>query len=478
MAATRLVWFRQDLRIHDNNALASACRDKNARVIALFLVTPEQWCQHTMAPRQAWFIREHVKLLAASLAEMGIPFFIEEVSDYAACIPFLQDFCRNHQVNELFYHYQYALNELHRDAAVEKALGKDVICQGFDDGVILAPGSVTTGNGSMYKVFTPFSRACLRRLQEDIPACAAVPNPRGDGIPITHTPRFTYPVTALDRELFPPGEEEALKRLKAFCQEDVVKYDDYRDFPAIRGTSLLSPWLSIGALSPRQCLWQLLAKYPDALSGGEGFVWLKELLWRDFYRHTMVAHPEICRGEPLLGWTKSISWRHDPGGLKAWQQGMTGFPIVDAAMRQLNTLGWMHNRLRMIVASFLVKDLRIDWREGERYFISQLADGDFASNNGGWQWAASTGTDAQPWFRIFNPTTQGQKFDAKGDFIRRWIPELNEIPDNALHAPHEWARQHNKTLDYPGPIVDHRQQRELTLAAWQRARKRTQRNEK
>lgn len=146
MAATRLVWFRQDLRIHDNNALASACRDKNARVIALFLVTPEQWCQHTMAPRQAWFIREHVKLLAASLAEMGIPFFIEEVSDYAACIPFLQDFCRNHQVNELFYHYQYALNELHRDAAVEKALGKDVICQGFDDGVILAPGSVTTGS--------------------------------------------------------------------------------------------------------------------------------------------------------------------------------------------------------------------------------------------------------------------------------------------------------------------------------------------
>ncbi|WP_308385047.1 FAD-binding domain-containing protein, partial [Enterobacter roggenkampii] len=172
--------------------------------------------------------------------------------------------------------------------------------------------------------------------------------------------------------------------------------------------------------SPRQCLHRLLAEQPQAMDGGVGSVWLNELIWREFYRHLMTYHPDLCKHRPFIPWTDNVKWQHDEARLQAWQKGETGYPIVDAAMRQLNETGWMHNRLRMITASFLVKDLLIDWRIGERYFISQLIDGDLAANNGGWQWAASTGTDAAPYFRIFNPTTQGQKFDANGDFIRRW----------------------------------------------------------
>ena len=207
------------------------------------------------------------------------------------------------------------------------------------------------------------------------------------------------------------------------------------------------------------------------MDGGAGSVWLNELIWREFYRHLMTYHPDLCKHRPFISWTDNVKWQHDEARLQAWQKGETGYPIVDAAMRQLNETGWMHNRLRMITASFLVKDLLIDWRIGERYFISQLIDGDLAANNGGWQWAASTGTDAAPYFRIFNPTTQGQKFDANGDFIRRWLPALRNVPAKAIHDPWAWADKQGVKLDYPRPIVDHKQARTATLAAYEAARK-------
>ncbi len=241
--------------------------------------------------------------------------------------------------------------------------------------------------------------------------------------------------------------------------------------PAVEGTSRLSPCLATGVLSPRQCLHRLLTEHPAALDGGAGATRLNELIWREFYRHLMVYYPKLCKGRPFIAWTDKVAWREDDAALQAWQRGETGFPIVDAAMRQLNATGWMHNRLRMIVASFLTKDLRLDWRAGERYFMSQLIDGDLAANNGGWQWAASTGTDAAPYFRIFNPTTQGEKFDKQGVFMRRWLPELAKVPEKALHQPWAWADKQGIKLDYPRPIVDHKQARQETLAAWEAARK-------
>lgn len=469
--ATHLVWFRNDLRINDNLALAAACRDPGARVVGLFIVTSEQWRQHAMSPRQAEFIWQHLHSLRAALAERGIALHIRQVTDFTASLTCVRQFCESEGVDALFYNYQYEFNERERDAALEKSLGQDVVCQGFDDGVLLSPGSVTTGNHEMYKVFTPFSRAFIKRLQEGLPECVAAPRTRGEAVSASESFPFDYPREEVDATLFPVGERAAIAKLREFCLTPAADYPERRDFPAVEGTSRLSPYLAIGVISPRQCLHRLLQEHPQVLEGGAGSTWLNELIWREFYRHLLVAYPKLCRYRPFIPWTDKVRWRQDEAQFTAWQQGETGYPIVDAAMRQLNATGWMHNRLRMVVASFLVKDLLIDWREGERYFMSQLIDGDLAANNGGWQWAASTGTDAAPYFRIFNPTTQGERFDAEGEFIRRWVPELKAVPGKHIHAPWVWADKQRQTLDYARPIVDHKQARLATLAAYEAARK-------
>ncbi|KQN54243.1 deoxyribodipyrimidine photo-lyase [Erwinia sp. Leaf53] len=471
---THLVWLRNDLRIHDNSALYAACRSEGARVLALFIATPGQWQSHDMAPKQAEYIWQNLQSLQQSLAEKGIPLFLQQCDDFDASVTLLQDFCREHRVDRLFYNYQYEVNERQRDAAVERTLFDDeVMVQGFDDSLLLPPGSVLTGSREMYKVFTPFSKAFVKRLKEGLPECVPAPAVRPDG-PLS-TPDalqpFDYPREAFDDRLFPVGEKAAIARLREFCQQPVTEYPDKRDLPALDGTSRLSACLATGVLSPRQCLHRLLKQHPHGLDDTRVFVWLNELIWREFYRHLMVAFPALCRHQPFIKWTRNVRWREDAALLQAWQQGKTGYPIVDAAMRQLNALGWMHNRLRMITASFLVKDLLIDWRQGERYFISQLIDGDLAANNGGWQWAASTGTDSAPYFRIFNPTTQGERFDLNGEFIRRWVPELSRVPEKYIHQPHEWAKKNQQKLDYPAPIVEHKQARQQTLDAFEAARK-------
>lgn len=469
---THLVWFRADLRMNDNLALAAACRDTRARVLALFIATPGQWKQHHMAPRQAAYLTAQLNALQQALAEKGIPLLFLSVDSFADSIEALHRLCDEHNVDALFYNYQYELNERRRDAAVEKRLDT-VTCQGFDDSVLLAPGSVMTGNREMYKVFTPFKNAFLRRLQEGLPTCVAAPQVRPGGVlsetlsPLT----LDYSLKTFDDTLFPVGEKAAIGQLRRFCQQAAGEYEQQRDFPAIEGTSRLSAGLALGLLSPRQCLHCLLAEQPAALDGGTGAVWLNELIWREFYHHLMTYHPALCKYRPFIGWTDNVRWQEDDNLLQAWQQGQTGYPIVDAAMHQLNTTGWMHNRLRMIAASFLIKDLLIDWRKGERYFIAQLIDGCLAANNGGWQWVASTGTDAAPWFRIFNPTTQGQKFDKTGAFIRQWLPTLADVPDGAIHQPWTWADKQGVTLEYPRPIVDHKQALVATLAAYEAARK-------
>lgn len=472
---THLVWLRNDLRINDNHALYAACRSDNARVIALFIATPGQWQSHHMAPKQAEFIWQSLQELQQSLAAKGIPLHLEQCADFDASVPLLRQFCQEHKVDRLFYNYQYEVNERQRDAAVERTLFEDeVMVQGFDDSLLLPPGSVLTGSREMYKVFTPFSKAFVKRLQEGLPECLPAPACRAEGAVKPHRLKaFDYPREDIDSALFAPGEKAAIARLREFCQTPVKHYQAQRDIPAIDGTSRLSAYLATGVLSPRQCLHRLLKQHPRGLEDGKVFVWLNELIWREFYRHLLVAYPSLCRHQPFTRWTRGVKWRDDAAGLKAWQQGKTGYPIVDAAMRQLNTLGWMHNRLRMITASFLVKDLLIDWRAGEQYFMSQLIDGDLAANNGGWQWAASTGTDAAPYFRIFNPTTQGERFDESGEFIRRWLPELRDVPEKYIHQPHEWAKKNQQTLDYPQPIVEHKQARLQTLAAFEAARKQT-----
>lgn len=474
---THLVWLRNDLRINDNYALHAACRNGKASVMALYIATPKQWQQHDVAPKQAAFIYQSLQQLQQSLAERGIPLHYHQCDDFAASVDYLSEFCQQHQVDSLFYNYQYPLNERERDAAAERVLNQlDIACQGFDDSLLLPPGSVQSGSNGMYKVFTPFSRAFVRRLQQELPECVPAPTAREGTLPEKMSPLepFDYPQEAFDHSLFAPGEKGALARLREFCKQPVSDYHSGRDFPSLDATSRLSVYLATGVLSPRQCLHRLLREHPDALNNGKTFIWLNELIWREFYSHLIVAWPSLCKHQPFIAWTKKVEWQDNEALFYAWQKGQTGYPIVDAAMRQMNKLGWMHNRLRMITASFLVKDLLVDWRKGERYFITQLLDGEYAANNGGWQWAASTGTDSAPYFRIFNPTTQGERFDKEGAFIRRWLPELNEVPDSDIHAPHQWAQKNQKTLDYPLPIVEHKEARKKTLEAFEAARKASQ----
>ena len=236
----------------------------------------------------------------------------------------------------------------------------------------------------------------------------------------------------------------------------MLDYGETRDFPAQAGTSVLSPYLAAGIISPRQCVGALQQRlgYRPQSKAQPGFVWLNELIWREFYRHLLVLIPALSMNRPFKPETAALPWSWDPEAFAAWCEGRTGYPVVDAAMRCLNATGWMHNRLRMIVASFLTKDLHIHWRLGEDYFMSRLIDGDLAANNGGWQWAAGTGADAAPYFRVFNPTTQGQRFDPQGEFIRIWVSELADVPAAYVHEPHDWLRLKGRR-DYPAPMVDH-----------------------
>lgn len=472
---THLVWLRNDLRVQDNIALYAACQDAQARVLAVYIATPGQWRQHAMSARQAAFIYANLQAVQQALAQRGIPMHYHQCDDFAAVVPWLQAFCQQHQIDDLFYNYQYEVNERDRDRAVEQALQGHTRCQGFDDSLLLAPGSVQTGSREMFKVYTPFRNAFLRHLAQADPACLPAPEARSTGpVSITFplTP-FDYPCQPVD-ETFPAGEEAALARLRHFCHHQVQDYRRDRDLPALDGTSRLSAYLVVGVLSPRQCWNRLRTAFPAVMEQPDSgaFTWLNELVWREFYRHLLVAWPALCRHQPFISWTRLVEWQSDDATFRAWQEGRTGFPIVDAAMRQMASTGWMHNRLRMITASFLVKDLLIDWRRGEQWFMQQLIDGDLAANNGGWQWAASTGTDSAPYFRIFNPTTQGQRFDEQGEFIRRWLPELTAVPDQYLHQPHSWPRAQQAGLDYPQPIVDHSLARKRALAAYQDAKAR------
>ncbi|WP_416261877.1 deoxyribodipyrimidine photo-lyase [Gibbsiella quercinecans] len=471
--ATHLIWLRNDLRITDNRALHAACDDPDAKVLAVFIATPGQWQQHGMAPRQAGFIHANLLALQQALAQRAIPLFFHQCDDFSASVDWLAAFCQQQQVDALYYNRQYEINERQRDAQLEARLAGNVVCHSFDDSLLLPPGRVLTGKGEMFRVYTPFRKAFIQRLMATDVSSLPAPKARGKKVAVRPIAPFDYPQAALS-DAFPCGEEAALQRLRAFCREQVQDYVRQRDLPALAGTSCLSPYLATGVISPRQCVNRLRAECPEVLENTEGgaFSWLNELIWREFYRHLLVAYPALCKHRPFIDWTDNVRWQGDAALLKAWQQGQTGYPIVDAAMRQLNATGWMHNRLRMISASFLVKDLLIDWRAGERYFMSQLLDGDLAANNGGWQWAASTGTDATPYFRIFNPTTQGERFDPQGTFIRKWLPELAEVPDNDIHQPYRWLeKQRQRVLNYPQPIVIHQQARRETLAAFEAAKR-------
>lgn len=471
MSALTVVWFRNDLRTLDNAVLCSAidyAARHNSALVGLFIATPQTWALHDMAPIKQDFIRRRVQALRTELEVLNIPLLAVEGSSYQQVPAFFAQLSQAFQLT-VFAQTEYELREQQRDAKVAQQLSanKGELVQ-FDTQCIMPPGSIRTQQGDIYKVFTPFKRSWLARLHEQGVQCYGRPKP-------VNQPPLQLP----EHSVMQPGdnssvnwavtEEQILTMLRTFCQQKVADYQQQRDFPAVDGTSKLSPYLAIGAISAAQCVarLQLEAKQSWALEKSGAEVWLSELIWREFYKHILLAYPQLIKHQPFQADTAAIRWSNNTELFQAWCDGQTGYPIVDAAMRQLNQTGWMHNRLRMIVASFLVKDLHIDWRWGERYFMSKLIDGDFAANNGGWQWAASTGTDAAPYFRIFNPVSQSEKFDPQGDFIRLYVPELNKLQGTALH----WPVKVGGVKAYPKPIVDHSIARKHTLALFAEVKK-------
>jgi deoxyribodipyrimidine photo-lyase len=469
---TALVWYRNDLRVHDHQALAAAMASRQP-VRALYLLCPGQWEAHQVAPLRRWYVLSSLRELGEALAVRGIALDLIDCGDFAGVPQALADYCRRHQVSQLFCTREYPLNELRRDRAVADVLsGLGIALQGFDDSVLVPPRALKTGQGTPYTVFTPYRRRWQHYLDEQPPAPPAPPRKRqAVAFPGDDSLRKAQALLDIPGSLqahWPPGEAAARRRLQGFVREGLAGYKTQRDFPAQPGTSLLSAALSAGTLSAKRCyVMARQAMARDAEMGEGASVWIGELAWRDFYRQIMANFPRLAWGDPFREETRWLQWQRDEKRFQAWCEGRTGYPLVDAAMRQLNQTGWMHNRLRMVTAMFLTKHLFIDWRWGEAYFMRQLLDGDFAANNGGWQWSASTGTDAAPYFRVFSPIRQSERFDPDGVFIKQYVPELRALTGKALHQP--WVAP-MLAPDYPAPIVRHEGVRERVTAAFQQAR--------
>ncbi|MBN2560427.1 MAG: deoxyribodipyrimidine photo-lyase [Phycisphaerae bacterium] len=466
-----LMWFRSDLRVQDNAALHHACKAADKGAIAVFVICPKQWASHDWGSMKVDFVLRSVSALSAALAKLNIPLVLIRSEHFAQVPGKLLALARRYACDALYFNREYEVNEQQRDREVTTWFREHHrAVHTITDQVIVDVGRLRTGTGGYYTVFTPFKRKWCHVLKEEgLPT--ALPRPRRQeriGIEPAAIPATLKGFAGhLRQDLWPAGEQVAHKRLRTFVSRKIGDYHRARDFPAGDDTSSLSPYLAVGVLSPRQCLRAALEANNGKLDSGKQGVttWISELVWREFYRHVLIGFPRVCRGRPFKPETDGLPWRDDEEQFAAWCAGRTGFPIVDAGMRQLAQTGWMHNRLRMIVAMFLTKDLFIDWRWGERYFMQHLVDGDFASNNGGWQWSASTGTDAAPYFRMFNPLSQGRRCDPDGSFIRRFVPELAGLPDSRVHRLDE---QSLAATDYPPPIIDHERARKFVTQAFRR----------
>jgi deoxyribodipyrimidine photo-lyase len=471
-----LMWFRRDLRRDDNAALYAALKSAR-RVYCVFVYDTEiLGALPSRADRRVEFIVQSVHELAAALAAGGGRL----LTQHCAARTEIPRLARSLGVQAVFANRDYEPQAVARDQAVAAALG----AAGIEfvtrkDQVIFECDEVMTQGGTPFSVFTPYKNAWLKKLEpfyvkaypvaDYLGALARPPQER----PPLGLAEIGFEKTGVEA-LGIAGGAAAARRLFADFLPRMARYRDARDYPAKKGPSYLSVHLRFGTISVRELA---RAAWPGAGGrAGEGAAtWLSELIWRDFYFMILHHHPRVA-GAAFKPAYDAIRWPNDPALFKAWCEARTGYPIVDAAMRQINRTGYMHNRLRMIVASFLVKDLLVDWRWGERYFADRLNDFDLAANNGGWQWAASTGCDAQPYFRIFNPVSQSRKFDPDGAFIRRYLPELARCDSRAIHAPWLMSPLEQQAAgvvigrDYPAPVVDHAAARQRALALYRAVR--------
>ena len=463
-----LVWFRRDLRDYDHAALYEALKSSE-QVFCLFVFDTDIIDQlQEKADRRVEFIWECLKELKAALQGHGGDLIVATGSAKEVIVKE----ALNLGVEAVFSNRDYEPNAVARDADVaEKLAQQNIAFHQFKDQVLFEKDEILTQQGKPYGVFTPYKNAHLKKLDDVLlqayPADQYLQHlAKHQAPPIPSLADLGFTPSNLSQMKLPTGMSGGLQLFEDF-KGRIQQYQEARNFPAVKGPSYLSVHLRFGTVSIRH-----LARTAKNMGGAGAETWLNELIWRDFYFQILDHHPRLAHGKAYKSEFDALPFPNDEALFEAWCTGKTGYPLIDAAMRQLNQTGYMHNRLRMVVASFLVKDLLIDWRKGERYFAEKLIDFDLSANNGGWQWAASTGCDAQPWFRIFNPITQSEKFDGRGKFIRKYVPEVAQLSDKEIHAPWLISTTRQEELDvwigktYPAPIVDHATQRNLALTLY------------
>ena len=467
-----LLWFRGDLRIHDNPALKDACIQSD-EVHAVYIYSINQLEAHNDANVKIDFLIRNLFDLERNLSLLNIPLTIIKSNGYSEDPELILKLANKYSLKKVFWNSQFGENELVRDIKISKSLDKaNIGYQHHHDQVIYNPGTLRTGQDTPYSVFTPFKRKWIENFKiEFLDIDFKYVKQKQTNIK-SNIHDFNFNFTCkhqVNMELWKEGESNANELLHSFLKNKIVDYSKNRNDPILEGTSRISPYLALGIISPKKCILEALkVNNFEFTSGHQGITkWIDEIVWREFYRNIMFSFPKVSKGDPFQDYSKNIKWRFDEKQLLAWKDGMTGFPLIDAAMRQLKHEGWMHNRLRMVVAMFFTKNMLHDWRLGETYFMQNLIDGDFASNNGGWQWSSSTGTDAAPYFRIFNPITQSTNFDNDGLFIKKYVPELKDLDKLTIHNP---PNNHRDYCNYPMPILDLKESRLRAIEAFKVAK--------
>ena len=452
--------FNSDLRLRNNPALSNASL-KGSSLTTLFIFNPKKWNNHNESNLKIAFQIEHLKELSEKLKNLNIPLKLINADGIEDESKKIIDFVKKNEIQEVFINKEYGVNEMQRDETLQKDLERMNKKLNIYDSSIFHPDSVKTQSDTFFKVFTPFSRAFRSKLMSKKIEVSELPKRQEHAISVSDKIE-SFKLDKNDQEIFNQyeiGEEKALEKLENFIDHKILNYKKNRDFPALDGTSALSPYLSSGILSSGQCIFYVFQKYSEDEIGVK--TWINEIIWREFYKYILFHNPRVSKNLSFSEKYDKFPWLNNEDSFISWSKGQTGVPIIDAAMRQLNATGWMHNRLRMIVAMYLTKNLLIDWRKGEKYFMNKLIDGDFASNNGGWQWSASTGVDAAPYFRIFNPITQSEKFDKEGTFIKKWIPEIAAAKN--IHDP---STEERREMGYSCHLVDLKESRKEAIEAF------------
>ena len=449
--------FNSDLRLKNNPALSNASL-KGSSLTAVFIFNPKKWKNHNESNLKIAFQIEHLKELSEKLKNLNIPLKLINADGIEDESKKIIDFVKKNEIQEVFINKEYGVNEMQRDETLQKDLERMNKKLNIFDSSIFHPDSIKTQSDTFFKVFTPFSRAFRSKLMSKKIEISDLPKRQEHAISVSDRIE-SFKLDKNDQEIFNQyeiGEEKALEKLESFIDHKILNYKENRDFPSLDGTSALSPYLSSGILSSGQCIFYVFQKYSEDEIGVK--TWVNEIIWREFYKYILFHNPRVSKNLSFSEKYDNFPWLNNEDNFISWSKGQTGVPIIDAAMRQLNATGWMHNRLRMIVAMYLTKNLLIDWRKGEKYFMNKLIDGDFASNNGGWQWSASTGVDAAPYFRIFNPITQSEKFDKEGSFIKKWIPEIATAKN--IHDP---STEERKEMGYSYHLVDLKESRKKAI---------------